>query len=761
MTLNEFLGRLDKVRKTGQNQYVACCPGHDDKNPSLCISSSEDKILLHCQRGCDTAHILSSMGLEMRDLFYPPPTDMGYNRRMAGEKGRKRQAVREYAKTDALLAQGATSKSRENGGSPKVVKDTRYHEYRGEDNRIIARKCITTFKDSNKGVSWERYENGSYTPGLQSLKPPLYRLYELINSTETVYVVEGEKDCDTLAAMGRIATTSPKGAAGRWDENYIRYLRARDVVIISDNDKPGQNYASNIIEALKGEAHSLRHIPAKQIFPHLKNKGDISDIVDVLGREKTAELLDEQIRKTPPINSQRLPDYFYYNKSGQLAIDRPRLADYIRKNERYLFELGENNEPERRLWYRDGVYQSVSADEIRGIIKGYITSRNPAALQMSDVEEVYRNIITDSVFVRPEKLDCDENIINFKNGILHLDTLELTPHSPDIYSTIQIDCEWQGRAQPTPTFDRFLCELCGDDSGKMQFLMEFMGVALSNVMGHRMKSALFMVGEGNTGKSQLKSLCERILGQRNCSAVDLNTLERRFGTSSIYGKRLSGSSDLSYMSVNELKIFKQVTGGDSIFAERKGQSPFYFRYNGILWFCMNRLPKFGGDRGDWVYDRINIVECNNVIPPERRDRFLCDRMYAERVGIVYKCVHALLEVIKRGYSFVQTTDIAAKRIVYSRSNNPIAAFYEQCCEDNDKNAKCLTVTAMHRVFMRWCKDNESGFKCSLSEFKEEVSKLLDTPYESLITRSNKGFHFNFSLNQEAVNEYCFENKGAV
>jgi phage/plasmid-associated DNA primase len=102
-----------------------------------------------------------------------------------------------------------------------------------------------------------------------------------------------------------------------------------------------------------------------------------------------------------------------------------------------------------------------------------------------------------------------------------------------------------------------------------------------------------MVGPGDTGKSQLKSLVERLLGNGNYVGIDMKEIEARFGTSNLYGKRLAGSSDMSFLTVDELKTFKKCTGGDSLFAEFKGQNGFEFTYNGLLWFCMNRLPKLG------------------------------------------------------------------------------------------------------------------------------------------------------------------------
>ena len=61
---------LDKVKSSGINKWKACCPAHDDKNPSLAITETSDgTVLLKCWAGCTTQHIVSAIGLELRDLF--------------------------------------------------------------------------------------------------------------------------------------------------------------------------------------------------------------------------------------------------------------------------------------------------------------------------------------------------------------------------------------------------------------------------------------------------------------------------------------------------------------------------------------------------------------------------------------------------------------------------------------------------------------------------------------------------------------------
>jgi site-specific recombinase XerC len=91
---------------------------------------------------------------------------------------------------------------------------------------------------------------------------------------------------------------------------------------------------------------------------------------------------------------------------------------------------------------------------------------------------------------------------------------------------------------------------------------------------------------------------------------------------------------------------------------------------------MNRLPKFGGDDGKWVYDRIMVVDCPNVIPKEQQDKQLLEKMYAERRGIVKKAVKALQTVIANGYRFTEPDSIAEARRDYQSANSTVISFYQ-------------------------------------------------------------------------------------
>jgi hypothetical protein len=69
--IDGFLSRLEKVRKTGENKWIACCPAHDDRSPSLQVSEAEDGKILIKDFGqqCDIGQIAASVGLNVSDLF--------------------------------------------------------------------------------------------------------------------------------------------------------------------------------------------------------------------------------------------------------------------------------------------------------------------------------------------------------------------------------------------------------------------------------------------------------------------------------------------------------------------------------------------------------------------------------------------------------------------------------------------------------------------------------------------------------------------
>ncbi|MCH8079871.1 MAG: DNA primase [Proteobacteria bacterium] len=69
MLAEKIITQLDGVKTTGQDRWIARCPSHEDRSPSLAIREVDDRLLLHCFAGCSANEIVSAVGLDLSDLF--------------------------------------------------------------------------------------------------------------------------------------------------------------------------------------------------------------------------------------------------------------------------------------------------------------------------------------------------------------------------------------------------------------------------------------------------------------------------------------------------------------------------------------------------------------------------------------------------------------------------------------------------------------------------------------------------------------------
>lgn len=73
MDVNDLVARLEKARRTSRDSWLACCPAHKDRTPSLTVRALDDgRILVHCFAGCGAADVMAAIGLETADLFPAP-----------------------------------------------------------------------------------------------------------------------------------------------------------------------------------------------------------------------------------------------------------------------------------------------------------------------------------------------------------------------------------------------------------------------------------------------------------------------------------------------------------------------------------------------------------------------------------------------------------------------------------------------------------------------------------------------------------------
>ena len=236
-------------------QWSCLCPAHDDKDPSLSITEGADGTLLwKCHAGCEQLAVRDA--LRAKGLLNG--TDTTTTGKMIG-------AVYDYVDRDGVLA----------------------HQ--------VVRFLPKDFRQRRPGT------DGAWIWNLQGVTPIPYKLprvLEAIKDGKTIYMCEGEKDCDNLARIGLVATTNA-GGAGKWKATHAQWLKGADVVVLPDNDQVGRDHAAEVARSLAGIAKRVRICN----LPELPEKGDVSDF---LGDDASADTLltaIDEILKAPEVSN--------------------------------------------------------------------------------------------------------------------------------------------------------------------------------------------------------------------------------------------------------------------------------------------------------------------------------------------------------------------------------------------------------------------------------------------------------------------------
>lgn len=316
MELRDVLARLKGAVDQGGGQYMAQCPGHEDKRASLSLRMGEKGIVMHCLAGCQTPDVLKAMGLTMKDLFLDGdrPVRKARGKADAGTQmeaappsvPKKKTSAKPFVVGGSYSARAVDPESGETIRREETI--TRVYEYTDLEGKPLLQVART----DRKSFPVIHLDAGSWYWGDGGHGAILYhlpRLQEGIAQHQRIYLVEGEKDVEALEGLGLYATTN-KGGANKWRSEISRQLIGARVVIIPDLDDSGRKHGRLVAKELEGFCREVRILNLRKLEKELPEKGDASDLVEKLGKEKARNLLEEAAA-TAPLMSRIVDDSAY------------------------------------------------------------------------------------------------------------------------------------------------------------------------------------------------------------------------------------------------------------------------------------------------------------------------------------------------------------------------------------------------------------------------------------------------------------------
>jgi archaellum biogenesis ATPase FlaH len=375
LTKDQFLALFDDHKLTESHitddheQYSACCPAHSDRTPSLSIGidigEQEDVAVLKCQRepGCDVSEICAALDIQMSQLWLkkdpadakPVFTRMGIR-------------IRDYI-------------------------------YQWEDGT----EAVRSVRFDPKAFRQMHIVNGTEIwTGIKN--PPLYHLPQLkkaLDAKQDIYIVEGEKDVESLERLRLAATTNIGGACHNLD-SFKALEGAERVYVIPDQDidGPGQRHGALVVNMLLGKVKNLFQITLP----------DCKDVTEYLEKHSPDELKAVFSAAQPVSQEVPIPDPDHFTVGGKrYKPDRFRELFQITTPSDFAifmenFKKAHHNHDIEVYDRKEDEY--IPKRSLLEIMKKYVLQDGEYSYQLAierwwEVEPTYRKIVNEELVTGP------------------------------------------------------------------------------------------------------------------------------------------------------------------------------------------------------------------------------------------------------------------------------------------------------------------------------------------------------------------------
>ncbi|MFD7246967.1 DNA primase family protein [Streptomyces massasporeus] len=502
-----------------------------------------------------------------------------------------------------------------------------------------------------------------------------------------VLLVEGslQTACADVWAPADWGVVGMNGCWG-WSGADLTWSEGHEVIVFPDADVSTNRRVWEAVDGLRGalEAEGAARVAVARL-PATGSDG----LDDVVGRrpedrrtsflERVANLAATRMPRRPPVGS----EFFESDRSLKVAT---LAASILAEHPAAL------TAEDGIALYADGVYR------INGAALVGAMARRLGEAHRSTYLESLEQVVRARLYAEGRTLPAHaaEPVVNLANGMVDLRTGEFRPHSPEFMSCVQLPVMWDPSAQ-CPAYAAWLAEVCPEQAAELED-----AVCAMLDPSRTPSKAVFLFGPSRSGKSTFLRIMSAIAGPENTSGVTLHQLsDSRFAAARVYGKILNAAADLSSRDVEDLSVFKMLTGEDRITADRKFGHLFEFTNRALFAFSANDLPQVSEASRAYA-ERIKPIRFGHSFAGHE-DPAVEDKIMAELPGILARWVRAWQAKNVRG-GYLPTAD--AVREEFETRSDRVRQWIAEELEITESGGS--TPAELHRRFNRWAETQGVG-----------------------------------------------------
>lgn len=370
------------------------------------------------------------------------------------------------------------------------------------------------------------------------------------------------------------------------------------------------------------------------------------------------------------------------------------------------------NDLRSEMWiYKDGIYVPNGKSEIKEFLR-YLLGKWYSNWIFG---KVYEKIEADT-FVDIDKFFNSENKeeVPVLNGILNVNTLELTPYTPEkvFFSKIPVKFDL---TKECPKIEKFLKEVLKNEED-IKVFYELAGFGLYKE--YFIEKSIMLVGGGRNGKGKTIELLKRLVGADNCCSIPLASLRADgFSISELFRKLFNLAGDIGNQDLKDTSMFKSLTGRDLVNGKRKFMNDLVFENYAKFVFACNELPMvYDLSKGFW--DRWVLLEFPYTFIPEEefekeenkenlkiRNPDIINEITTpdEMSGLLNQALIGLRR-LRENKNFSSTKGSEEVKDIWIKKSNSFISFcYNNLEEDYDT---AITKKELRKRYSSFCKENK-------------------------------------------------------
>lgn len=309
------------------------------------------------------------------------------------------------------------------------------------------------------------------------------------------------------------------------------------------------------------------------------------------------------------------------------------------------------------------------------------------------------------------------DIIALHNGLLHIQSRALLPHTPGFFTVNALPFDWNPNVAPPTYWLKFLNDLWGNDRASIESLQEMFGYLLTADTSQQ--KMFLIVGAKRSGKGTIGRVLNALIGADNIANPTLSSLTSNFGLQPLIGKLIAVVSDARLSAKSDSQSIVErllmVSGEDNVTIDRKNLKAWTGKLSARFVLLTNELPHLGDSSGA-LASRFVILETTKSFYG-REDLTLTSKLVSELPAIFKWALEGRERLAARGH-FTQPESARATYEELDELNSPVSTFFVDRCElMKGEKAACMQVFDAWRD---WCGLNGRDNHWSAANFARSL-----------------------------------------